>query len=153
MKMREGEPWMSAGDYGRSLRGVGFNLLVGDMARAIAFQTDVLAAEVIYQDADFAVLAHRDASGTSHQWMLHADHTYADHPLLSLTGDGALRGAGIELRLYDHDPDAAEARARKRGDYVLAPSMDKPHGLRECYLVDPEGYVWVPSAAIGDDGG
>ena len=22
--------------------------------------------------------------------------------------------------------------------------MDKPHGLREAYLVDVDGYVWVP---------
>jgi hypothetical protein len=27
---------------------------------------------------------------------------------------------------------------------VLAETQDKPHGLRECYLVDPDGYVWVP---------
>ena len=28
----------------------------------------------------------------------------------------------------------------------MAGSMDKPHGLRECPLVDDEGYVWVPDA-------
>ena len=152
MKRREGEPWMAADNYGRSLRGFGVNILVSDMARATAFQVDVLAANVVYQDADFAVFSHCDAKGMAHQWILHTDHTYADHPLLALTGDGALRGAGIELRLYDHDPDAAEARARARGDHVLAATCDKPHGLRECYLVDPDGYVWVPSAAIGGEG-
>ena len=31
---------------------------------------------------------------------------------------------------------------------VLDGSMDKPHGLRECYIVDPDGYVWVPSTAL-----
>ena len=70
--------------------------------------------------------------------------------LLALTGDGAIRGAGAELRLYGLDPDAAEARARARGDAVLAASADKPHGLRECFLVDPDGYVWVPGTAISD---
>lgn len=149
MKQRTGEPWMPAADYGRSLRGFGVNLLVRDVAKAAAFQVEVLAADVVYQDKDFAVLRRRDASGTDHQWMLHADHTYAEHPILALTGDGALRGVGIELRLYDHDPDAAEARARALGDHVLAGSLDKPHGLRECYLVDLDGYVWVPSRAIG----
>ena len=63
--------------------------------------------------------------------------------------DGRLevRGAGIDP-LYGADPDAAERRARERGDLVLAGSMDKPHGLRECHLVGPEGYVFVPSRAL-----
>ena len=55
----------------------------------------------------------------------------------------------VELRFYGVDPDAAEARARARGDTVLAGAADKPHGLRESYLVDPDGYVWVPGVAIG----
>ncbi len=143
MKKRSGEPFMSAPDYGRSLGGFGVNLLVSDVARAAAFQTEVLAVELVYQDQDFAVLAYG-----GHQWMLHADHTYGEHPLLALTGDGAIRGAGAELRLYGVDPDAAEARARARGDTVLAASADKPHGLRECFLADPDGYVWVPGTAI-----
>ncbi len=148
MKKREGEPWMSGDDYGRSLRGFGVNLLVRDVAVSAAFQAEVLAVEVVYQDPDIAVLRHCDRDGRAHEWMLHADHSFADHPLLALTGDGALRGVGVELRLYDHDPDAAEARARARGDYVLAESRDKPHGLRECCLVDPDGYVWVPAKTI-----
>ncbi len=142
MKRRTGEPFMAADAYGRSLRGFGVNLLVRDVARAAAFETDVLQVELVYADEDFAVLRHG-----GHEWMLHADHTYGSHPLLALTGDGAIRGAGAELRLYGIDPDAAEARARARGDTVLAASADKPHGLRECYLADPDGYIWVPGIA------
>jgi hypothetical protein len=33
---------------------------------------------------------------------------------------------------------------------VLAGSMDKPHGLRECMLIDDDGYVWVPGVASKD---
>jgi hypothetical protein len=33
----------------------------------------------------------------------------------------------------------------------LAASEDKPHGLRECYLLDPEGYVWVPGRPLPPD--
>ena len=81
MKKREGEPWMSGDDYGRSLRGFGVNLLVQDIQRSIAFQTEVLATEMVYSDADFAVIRHADAEGRSYEWMLHADHSFSDHPL------------------------------------------------------------------------
>ncbi len=144
MKQRENEPWMAADAYGRSLTGMGVNLLVREVARSAAFLTEVLGFEPVYADADFAVLRY-----ANQDLMLHADHTYAEHPLLALTGDGALRGAGVEMRLYGIDPDAVEARARARGDTVFAESQDKPHGLRECYLADPDGYIWVPGIAIG----
>jgi hypothetical protein len=31
---------------------------------------------------------------------------------------------------------------------VLAGSLDKPHGLRECMIIDDEGYVWIPSVHL-----
>ena len=135
----DGDGFMPAEDYGRSLRGFGINLLVSDVPRAVAYQRDILGVQVVHQNRDFAVMSHG-----GHQWMLHGDHTYGGHPLLALTGDGVIRGAGAELRLYDVDPDAAEARATDAGLTVLAPAADKPHGLRECFLVDHDGYVWVP---------
>lgn len=143
VKLRTGEPFMPAAAYGRGLRGMGVNLLVRDVPRAVAFQTEVLGASCVYADQDFAVL--RLGAG---EWMLHADHSFADHPLLALTGDGALRGVGVELRLYDADPDACAARARAAGAEVLAACRDRPHGLRECVIVDPDGYAWVPSRPI-----
>ncbi len=139
---------MAADAYGRSLAGMGVNLLVREVGRAVSFLTEVLGLETVYADADFAVLRHA-SSGGNQDIMLHADRTYAEHPLLALTGDGALRGVGVELRLYGIDPDAAEARARARGDAVFAATRDKPHGLRECYLADPDGYIWVPGIGIG----
>jgi len=142
MKTRAGAPFMAPADYGRTLDGFGVNLLVREVARTASFLREVLGLEEVYRDTDFAVLRH-----AGHDIMLHADHTYGDHPLLALTGDGQVRGAGAELRLYGVDPDAAEARARVRGDHVLAPTADKPHGLRECFLADPDGYIWVPGVA------
>jgi catechol 2,3-dioxygenase-like lactoylglutathione lyase family enzyme len=143
MKLGTTEPWMPAPDYGRSLAGFGVNLLVRDVAAARPFQTQVLDAEEVYADPDFAVY-RRDAA----QWMLHADHTYRDHPLHgSLTGELA-RGIGVELRVYGRDPDEAEATARRLGYDVLAGAMDKPHGLREAFLIDADGYLWVPGVGI-----
>lgn len=139
VKKRTGEPWMPAAAYGRSLTGLTVNLLVRDIALSLLFQREVLDATTVYHDADIAVLRHGAA-----EWMLHADHTYGEHPLLALTGDGMVRGAGAELRLHGRDPDAAAAAARRLGFTVLAPPADKPHGLREAYIADRDGYVWVP---------
>lgn len=133
---------MSADEYGRSLSGIGFNLLVSDMARALEFQRDVLLAKVLYDDVDFAAIELM-----SMHLMLHTDHTYDDHPMSGIIGGVSARGAGVELRVYGLDPDAAQARADKHGFTVLAGAVDKPHGLRECFLIDDEGYVWAPSAA------
>ena len=36
------------------------------------------------------------------------------------------------------------AAALKHGYEVLEPASDKPHGLREAYILDADGYVWVP---------
>jgi hypothetical protein len=52
--------------------------------------------------------------------------------------------------LYGTDPDACEARAIANNYVVLRSSEDRPHGLRECYLLDPDGYCWVPGKAIKD---
>ena len=138
MKLRQGDPWMSADEYGRSLRGLTVNLLVRDVERSLAFAREVLGVEVVYRDPDFAVLRH----GPS-EWMLHADHTYRDHPLYGSLAAGDARGIGAEIRVHDTDPDAAEAAARLRGDPVLAGSMDKPHGVREVFILDPDGYLWA----------
>ena len=139
MKKREGDPWMSAPDYGRSLQGMGVNMLVRDTARTVEFARDVLGLTIVYADADLAVLRHGE-----HEWMAHADHTYDAHALLPRTRIAALRGGGIEFRVHGVDPDAAVAAAQRLGFGVLDPPNNKPHGLREAYLLDADGYVWVP---------
>jgi catechol 2,3-dioxygenase-like lactoylglutathione lyase family enzyme len=137
------EPCMDAGAYARTLSGLTVNLLVSDLARSIAFAQNVLGAAVVYSDPDFALLRTGSA-----EWMLHADHTYRDHPLSgSLTGTVA-RGVGAELRLHTCDPDRAEAAARRHGHTILEPALDKPHGLREAYILDPDGYCWVPGVPL-----
>src|SRR5215470_8689945 len=107
MKLRTGDPWMPGSVYGRSLRGLTINLLVRDIAAALPFHREVLGAEVVYSDPDFAVLRY----GTV-EWMLHADHTYEAHPLHPSLVEALPRGVGAELRLHGRDPDTAEAAAR-----------------------------------------
>ena len=145
MKLSTIEPWMAASDYGRTLHGLTINLLVRDIDAALAFHRDVLDAEVVYADRDFAVVRRGEA-----EWMLHADHTYHDHPLSGSLGAGLARGVGAELRLHGRDPDAAEAAAHRLGYSVLDGAADKPHGLRETFILDPDGYLWVPDVALGE---
>ena len=147
MKLRTGDPWMPADQYGKSLTGLGVNLLVPSIADEHDFQIKVLGAEEIYAVPDFAVYR-----GFGADWMLHADHTYRDHPISGSLSDKTPRGIGAEIRLYGRDPDAAEAAARELGFDVLSGAIDKPHGLRECFLISPSGYVWVPGVATGGAG-
>jgi len=137
-------PWMKADDFGRSLpRGIGINLLVPEIAPMEVFCREVLGATIVYADEDFAAV---ELLGSV--FMLHADHSYSDNPMTGVIHGVEQRGTGIEIRIYGLDPDIAEARAREHGHHVLAASLDKPHGLRECHIVGPQSYVFVPSAAI-----
>lgn len=141
------KPWeVSAADFGASLKGFGVNLLVKDIETSIAFAESILLAKTIYWNEDFAVMQHGET-----QWMLHADHSYSDNSYLGIVQGQEARGTGIELRLYDLDPDEAEERARDADAIVLNGSMNKPHGLRECYLIDPDGYCWVPSRPLTEE--
>jgi len=103
------------------------------MAAMEAFCRDVLGARIIYCDEDFAAI---ELLGSI--FMVHADHSYLDNPVTGVITGAETRGAGIELRLYGADPHAVEKRAAALGHFVLAGSIDKPHGLRECYIVGPE---------------
>ena len=142
-KQRTGEPWMSPADYGRSLRGLTVNLLVSDVERSLVFFREVLGAEIVYYDPDVAVLRHAEA-----EWMVHAHHTYDEHPLYQRLIALEPRGVGAELRLHGRDPDEAASAASRLGFTVLQPPTDKGHGLREAYIYDADGYLWVPDIPL-----
>ncbi len=140
MKKRTSDPWKPAPDYAAELSGLTVNLLVKDVPRATAFAREVLGVTVIYEDPDFAAV-----EGFGSKWCLHADHAYSDHPLRGSLAETGIRGIGAEIRLIGCDPDQAERQARAAGYHVLAGPLDKPHGMREAYILDPDGYCWVPS--------
>src|SRR3982750_2203496 len=122
--------FMGADEYGRSLKGLGVNLLVRDVGRSAAFGRDVLGAAVAFADRDFAVLRYATARAAA-EWRLHADGPYHANPLLPLLDDSAPRGLGAEIRLYDCDPDQAAGRVKLHGHHVLQEACDKLDGLRE----------------------
>jgi uncharacterized glyoxalase superfamily protein PhnB len=129
--------------YRRALTGIGFNLLVDDMSRTLDFLRQVLTLEPVYADTDFAIMRHDGM-----EFMLHSDASYHSNPLLGLLEQGAMRGTGVELRLYGVDPDTAASQAQSLGHYILQEAVGKPHGLREAYILDDNGHIWVPSIVI-----
>ena len=74
---------------------------------------------------------------------LHADLTYHANPLPSLLPEAGARGAGAEFRLFGIDPDVAAARAKTAGWHILQAPANKPHRLREAFLLDLGEYCWV----------
>ncbi|MFC3612589.1 VOC family protein [Lutimaribacter marinistellae] len=131
---------IDADGFGRSLRGMGLNLLVRDVPAQCAFLTAVFGMRSYQVTADFAIVAYG-----GQVFQLHSDGTYHSNPLLGLVPESPPRGGGVEIRLYDSDPDMAAARAEASGGVILQRPTDKPHGLREAYILCPDGYAWVPS--------
>ena len=133
---------VSAEDFGAGLRGIGLNLLVRDVAREVAFLETVFGMKAFQPTDDFAIMTYEEQV-----FQLHSDGTYHANPLLGLLPENPPRGGGIEIRLYDSDPEAVCAVAEAAGGTILQKPTDKPHGLREAYVLCENGYAWVASRA------
>lgn len=96
-----------AAAFGASLAGIGLNLVTRDVPALAGFLAGVFGMEAHRLSADFAIMTCAGAV-----FQLHSDGTFARHPLLGLLPEAGARGAGIEIRLYEVDPDASAARAR-----------------------------------------
>jgi len=131
---------VSADTFGRSLTGIGLNLLTRDVRGLAGFLSDVFGLSVHRLSDDFAIVRHGQL-----MLQLHADATFAAHPLPGLIPENPPRGGGVQLYLFGIDPDAAIARAEAAGHTVLEPARDKPHGLREGTILSPEGYAFSPA--------
>ena len=143
MKLRKKDPWKSASEYSKDLSGLTINLLVEDIKHTLQFLQKIIKAKIIYQDPDFAVI---EAFGS--RWCIHSYHNYGTHPFLNFIKSSKSKALGIELRIIGCDPDRAEERARKENYIILSNSMNKPHGMRECYILDNNGFCWVPSILV-----
>lgn len=131
---------VDADSFGRSLRGIGLNLVVRDVLAEISFLETVFGVKAHQPSKDFAIVTYGEQV-----FQLHSDGTYAENPLLGLLPENPPRGAGIEIRLYDSDPDLAVERAEQANFTILQEPTDKPHGLREAFILCDNGYAWVPS--------
>jgi len=134
---------VGAEEFGASLRGIGLNLLVRDVPAICVMLETVFDIKSHQITADFAIVTYGDQV-----FQLHADGTYHSNPLLGLLPEAGARGAGIEIRLYDTDPDEAVSKAEAAGMHILQEPSEKPHGLREAYLLCPNGYAWAPSRPL-----
>ena len=130
--------------FGRSLtQGLGVNLLVRDVAAHVQFLHQVLDVGIDYWDDDFAL-----CRGYGAVWMLHHDRTYRAHPYGRACQGVETRGIGVELRLYGCDPDQAVARAEVAEVAIVDAAADKPHGVREAYILGPDAFIWVPTVPL-----
>ena len=138
---------VKAGDFGRSLHGIGLNLLVRDVVGQAQFLVDVFDMRAYRVTVDFAIMTYGDQV-----FQLHSDGTYHSNPLLGLVPEAGARGGGLEIRLYDSDPDKSVERALAHAHdaTILQEPTDKPHGLREAYILCENGYAWVASVGIAD---
>lgn len=131
---------VDAASFGRSLRGVGINLLCRDVRAVAGFLQACLGLSVHRQSSDFALVRHDDVL-----IQLHSDATYRQHPLSGLLPDNPPRGAGVQLYLFGIDPDLAVSRADAAGGTVIEAPRAKPHGLREATILSPEGHAFSPA--------
>lgn len=134
---------VDAGEFGASLQGIGLNILVRDVEIMARFLTVVFDMQAHRVSKDFAIMTYH-----GQVFQLHADHTYGKNPLLSLLPEAGARGGGAEFRLYNTDPEEAVKRAEAEGAHILQAPADKPHGLREAYILCENGYAWVPSRPL-----
>ncbi|WP_412508682.1 glyoxalase [Roseovarius sp. SYSU LYC5161] len=129
--------------FGAAQSGFGLNILVRDVPAQVDFLAGVFEMQGHRVSRDFAILVYH-----GHVLQLHGDHTYGANPLLGLLPETPPRGAGAEFRLFHTDPDTAARRAAARGAHVLQPPTDKPHGLRETFILCDNGYAWVASRPL-----
>lgn len=134
---------VKADEFGRSLSGLGVNLLTSDVPMLARFLSGVFDLRIQRLSEDYAMVFHGP-----HVFQLHADSTFAAHPLHGLLPEVPPRGTGTQFYLFGVDPDVAASRAEAEGHVVAEPPRNKPHGLREATILSPEGFAFSPAVAM-----
>ena len=115
---------------------VRFELFVREMAAAVAFYTGVLGFDLIREEPGYSSLRRGEVLlGLGPISKLPAEGGY-------FTRDIAQRrlGLGVEIVLEVDDLDAYHARVLS-SEYEISESLrERPWGLRDFRVVDPDGY-------------
>ncbi len=128
---------MSATDP-REFAAIAPELFVSNVDASVRFYTQTLGFELLRADppgddgrSDFAVVARGGA-----MIML------ADERMLRGSGEpiGEPRGRGIDVRIMAGDVDALYASLQQAGANIVAPLRDRPYGLRDFVVRDPDGF-------------
>jgi hypothetical protein len=129
---------VSADDFGKSLTGVGINLLSSDVRKLVGLLVGALGASAHRVSDDFAIVRFGEML-----LQIHHDATYGSHPLHGFLPENPPRGQGVQLYFFGTDPDYAIEQAVKYGGSVLEPPRNKPHGLYEGTILSAEGYAFT----------
>ena len=115
-----------------------FELFVTDRDRSVDFYTSVLGFEVRRLDESYALLACGDVTiGIGRQTDLPETGAGPGFTQQRLARD---HGAGVEIVLETPDLDAMYERVQRSGHPLAAPLQDRPWGLRDFRVADPDGY-------------
>jgi lactoylglutathione lyase len=113
-------------------------LFVDDLDAAVRFYEGALGFRMTRREADYASLERGDAVlGLGAVAKLPADGEGPGFTRARLAG---VRGAGVEIVLEVPDVDAALKAAQRAGVRVVEPLRERPWGLRDFRVVDPDGY-------------
>lgn len=113
-------------------------LFVENLDASIRFYEAALGFKLVRRDADNASLERGDAVlGLGPIAKLPADAEGPGFTQARLAGE---RGAGVEIVLEVDDLDAALEDVTRAGGRVVEPVRDRPWGLRDFRLIDPDGY-------------
>jgi len=124
-------------------------LFVEDLDRSIRFYERALGFQLARREPEYASLRRGDAElGLGAIAKLPAHGTEAGFTQDRLA-DRDRRGAGVEIVVEVEDLDAAFETVQGAGWTVAEPLRDRPWGLRDFRLADPDGYylrVTTPAA-------
>jgi catechol 2,3-dioxygenase-like lactoylglutathione lyase family enzyme len=109
-------------------------LLVNDVAACREFYTTVFGLEVIFEDANSALLKMRNVTLNL--------VTIDEEPLLIGAGAAPTPGGRVLYTIRVDDADATAAELQAHGVTLLNGPIDRPWGRRTAAFADPAGNLW-----------
>ena len=136
-------------ELGKNLVGFGVNIICPNPLVYAPSIARVFSLKLIRVDEFYALLTWGDNANFGNLIQVHSDYTYKKNPYYEYFGNSEPRGWGVELRLFNVNPDKSVDLANiEEGWQVIQSPTDKEHGLREAYLIDSAGFCWVPSVPL-----